>query len=174
MEPVGDWMQTATGRKFYPLSPELCEYDIEDIAHALSLTCRFGGHCREFYSVAQHLWYASQHAHPSIVREVFMHDAAEAYCVDLPRALKAALPAYKELEHRIERCIAKAFSLQYPWPPGVKEVDLRVLAAEHRDVMRPGPQWAPLPEAYGLQIVSWGPRAAKRHFLSRARDLGLA
>ncbi len=50
----GDWMQTATGRQFWPMDPRPHEVFIEDIAHALSMICRFGGHCRRFYSVAEH------------------------------------------------------------------------------------------------------------------------
>ena len=51
---VGDWIQVYTGGQFWPLDPRPEEIHIEDIAHALALTCRFTGHCREFYSVAQH------------------------------------------------------------------------------------------------------------------------
>lgn len=50
----GDWMQTYTGRRFYPLDPRPDEIDPEDIAHALSLLCRYGGHVDRFYSVAEH------------------------------------------------------------------------------------------------------------------------
>jgi hypothetical protein len=33
----GDWMQTYTGRAFYPLAPHSDDIDPADIAHALSL-----------------------------------------------------------------------------------------------------------------------------------------
>lgn len=51
---IGDWMQTASGRMFWPVDPRPEDVEINDIAHALSLTCRYCGHVREFYSVAQH------------------------------------------------------------------------------------------------------------------------
>lgn len=45
----GAWMQTYTGKKFHPTSPTVDEIDIVDIAHALSLICRYGGHVDRFY-----------------------------------------------------------------------------------------------------------------------------
>lgn len=69
----GDWMQTYTGRRFYPLDPRSDEIDPADIAHALSLLCRYGGHVDRFYSVAEHCvlmsewvslgWHASRNTH---------------------------------------------------------------------------------------------------------------
>ena len=50
----GGWLQTWSGRMFWPLDPRDDEVDICDIAHALAHQCRFGGHCRRFYSVAEH------------------------------------------------------------------------------------------------------------------------
>lgn len=40
-ERKGVWIQTYTGRMFWPLDPRPEEIWIEDIAHALSLQCRF-------------------------------------------------------------------------------------------------------------------------------------
>jgi hypothetical protein len=48
------WIQTYTGKKFYPLTATIDDIDIEDIAHSLSMQCRFNGHCYVFYSVAEH------------------------------------------------------------------------------------------------------------------------
>lgn len=56
---VGDWMQTYTGLAFWPLDPRPEEINIDDISHALSMQCRYAGHCRTFYSVAEHsVWCA--------------------------------------------------------------------------------------------------------------------
>lgn len=51
---LGDWIQVHSGGKFWPLDPRGEEVRIDDMAHALSLICRFTGHTKDFYSVAQH------------------------------------------------------------------------------------------------------------------------
>jgi hypothetical protein len=51
---AGDWIQTFSGRRFYPADPRPDDMDIGDVAHALSMVCRFNGHVRFHYSVAQH------------------------------------------------------------------------------------------------------------------------
>ena len=50
----GSWMQTHSGRAFFieDVRPE--DISINDIAHHLSLICRFSGACNSFYSVAEH------------------------------------------------------------------------------------------------------------------------
>jgi hypothetical protein len=45
------WIQTFSGRKFFPLNPYIDAIVIQDIAHALSMLCRFSGHCKQFYCV---------------------------------------------------------------------------------------------------------------------------
>ena len=50
----GDWLQTFTMRQVYPLDLRPEDVAVEDIAHALSLQCRFAGHTRGLYSVGQH------------------------------------------------------------------------------------------------------------------------
>ncbi|KKL86801.1 hypothetical protein LCGC14_1941060, partial [marine sediment metagenome] len=52
---LGDWIQTASGTKVWPLDARVEEILLSDIAHHLSNLCRFTGACRKFYSVAQHV-----------------------------------------------------------------------------------------------------------------------
>jgi 5'-deoxynucleotidase YfbR-like HD superfamily hydrolase len=67
-----------------PLDPDPAQLDAGDIARALANQCRFGGHSRVFYSVAQHCVIVSRvvEERGGDVEAVFaalMHDAAEAY-----------------------------------------------------------------------------------------------
>jgi hypothetical protein len=74
----GDWMQTFTGRRFWPLDPRGEDVLIEDIAHALSLLTRYGGHCTRFYSVAEHSVLLARAATPENALWLLLHDASEA------------------------------------------------------------------------------------------------
>lgn len=137
----GDWMQTYTGRQFWPLDPRPEEVAIEDIARALSMQCRFAGHCAKFYSVADHSVRVSMHAgdldDPTFALAGLLHDAAEAYVVDVPRPLKRFLPGYKEIEREVARAIEKRFGLPVDiFEDGaIKHWDEVLLATEARDVM---------------------------------------
>src|SRR5579862_5085028 len=87
------WIQTYTGRKFWPLDPRSWDVCLEDVAHALAVKCRYGGHCRGFYSVAQHSVLVSQllaewKADIWTVRWGLLHDANEAYSADVVRPIK--------------------------------------------------------------------------------------
>ncbi len=87
------WFQTYKGNRFYPYKPEKIIIDIEEIAHALSNRCRWGGHSLEFYSVAQHSVLVSRNC-PQSPTWGLLHDAAEAYYPDIPRPLKISPDIY--------------------------------------------------------------------------------
>lgn len=150
MEP---WISTSTGTKFYFENPTVDMIHIEDIAHSLAMTCRFNGHCRLFYSTAQHslLVASGVYAHLAenrgsrftdaeikIVRTALLHDAAEAYIGDMVAPLKWVMPAFKEVEKRIEAVIWEKFDLDHHCADLIKYHDLRALATEARDLLTDG------------------------------------
>lgn len=176
-ERVGGWVQTFTGRKFYPLDARPDDLDIRDIAHALSLQCRFSGHCRFHYSVAQHCVLVSQQLEshgPVAALWGLLHDAPEAYLVDLPRPLKhsAGFEVYQEAEARLMRVVCRWAGLPYAMPPVVEEMDAVLLATERRDLLGPDCHWE-VPGAQPLlsQILSWYPEAAERAYLQAFQRL---
>jgi len=130
------WMQTFTGRKIDLLAPKPEDVDIEDIAHALSMICRFNGHCRDFYSVAEHsllvellcgadLAFRPRSLEGSPPRYddaknrlcCLLHDAAEAYLGDICTPVKRAIvhlgngSPLDDLEDRWLRAIGQRFDL---------------------------------------------------------------
>lgn len=107
---------------------------ISDIAHALSLTSRFGGHCRFHYSVAQHSVLVATLAPEEMALPALLHDAAEAYLSDIATPVKRHLPEYHEIERRVQNWINDHFGV-YTDCPEVKDADLQALVAEKRVVM---------------------------------------
>jgi hypothetical protein len=108
---VGDWMQTYTGRAFWPLAPQADDIDPADIAHALSMLCRYGGHVERFYSVAEHCVLMSYAVPPGYALWALLHDATEAYMGDMVRPLKRSMPEYQAAEARLSAVICDRFGL---------------------------------------------------------------
>jgi uncharacterized protein len=90
----GAWIQTVTGKQFWPMDAQPEEVDIEDIAHALSLPCRFNGHCKQFYSVAEHSIHVSRVVSNENAARGLLHDAAEAYLSYIPQPVKRELTLF--------------------------------------------------------------------------------
>lgn len=163
-----------SGKYFSLLEPETTPIAIEDIAHSLANLCRFGGHCREFYSVAQHSWMVSHIVPAEMAMAGLMHDAAEALVCDLPTPLKRRLPEYAAIEKRIERAIFQQYGLPKRLPDEVKHADLRMLATEKRDLMHPAAgEWPILKDTAPLAatVVPVPPANARQLFLQRFHDL---
>ena len=173
-ERKGDWMQTYTGRQFWPLDPRPEDVDILDIAHALANVCRFGGHTKAFYSVAQHSVLVSRVVPAGQALAGLLHDATEAYIGDMIRPLKRNLHEYRAAEARLEAAITERFVLPAGAfaTPEVKYADNVVLATEARDVMGEPPQaWLPLPSPMDRGIRCETPGEAETRFLGRFEAL---
>lgn len=171
---TGGWIQTFSGGRFFPLDPRSWEVRIEDVAHALSLLCRFGGHARSFYSVAEHSVRVSQACAPADAFWGLLHDASEAYLVDLPRPLKRLpeLAGYLEAERRVMEAVCVRFGLPSAEPQGLRHADDLLLATERRDLMAPSDaDWGPLPEPLPERIEPWPATHAEELFLARFSQL---
>ncbi len=191
--PAENAIETYTGRYFDFANPRNSEPCVEDIAHALANTCRYGGHCKEYFSVAEHAVicavYARKHGWSTVTQLACLHhDDAEAYLGDIPRPLKPLLqPRYGELTEEVDSVIAD--SLGGLWTVGdvntneVHEADNFVLRLE-ADVLLPsrGNGWtkqtfnvgmadADIDSAHGLRLLCLDPRPAERDFLYRHNKL---
>lgn len=164
------WIQTFTGRRFYPADPEPDQIDPADIAHALSLLCRYGGHVRSHLSVAEHCVLMSRtFDDPVLARWALLHDATEAYVVDLPRPLKRQLPAYQVIEDRVALAVAERFGLDPVMPAAVKDADNRILLDERSALLTPTDDWddwgiAPGTEPLGVKVTGWSALRAETEF----------
>jgi hypothetical protein len=177
-------IETASGHRYAFENPDPAVVTLEDIAHALSNICRFGGHVRRFYSVAEHSVLVSDIVKArggDLLRQqvAFLHDGHEGYVWDAPSPLKPLLgPDFKHLADVADRVIARKFLDRAPdvfKREYVKSADMTALVVEGRALLPVGPsdeEWEPLPAG-----VSWAggmaPEDAKRLFLQRANDLGL-
>lgn len=131
-------IQTASGILYDVVNPKPEHVWIEDIAHHLSQQCRYSGATKRFYSVAEHSIWVSLIVPPKYAREALLHDAAEAYCIDLPRPIKhlPEMGHYRELEWRNERAIAERFGFDPNFVDvEIVEADVEALACECRQLM---------------------------------------
>lgn len=176
MPEPGPFIQTLSGRRVNPLDASPQDIDPADVAGALANICRFGGHSKSFYSVAQHSVIVcdlleEQGATPDELLAALLHDAAEAYLGDLPHPIKHRSElgaAFREAEHRLEAVIAERFELPDA-SARVKPLDRAMLATERRIFSEESWHWPELDEAEPLEIEiePWGPERASREFTLR-------
>jgi 5'-deoxynucleotidase YfbR-like HD superfamily hydrolase len=172
-------IRTHSGRLVRPLDLKLEDIDINDIAHSLSMQCRFAGHTEGFASVAQHSVqvarhvFAQSHSDPALGLWGLLHDSAEAYLSDVPQPLKHLHgfgEAFIEAEDRIMLLVVEKFGLKPKNEPDlVRYWDKVMVCAELRDFMN-----SPTPMQYAVEelkesLVSWRPRIAKAKFLTTFR-----
>lgn len=148
-------IRTYTGKVFdlKILDPEsIC---IEDIAHGLSLTARFGGHLEKLYSVAQHSFYVSQNVSRENQLAALLHDASEAYMGDMPSPFKKMMPDFKQCEDNLMKVIAKKFGFEYPLHSEIKKADAYLLKIE----------WDSYVAKTSQPIPYFSPEEAEKQFL---------
>lgn len=193
------FLATYTGGKFYPLGPDPDRVNIRDIAHSLSQQCRYAGHTSEFWSVAAHSLEVSRRVEsylldgdprqnmrrslgPQFIRQhaltALLHDASEAYLVDIPKPIKPLLLLYAEFEANIEAAVANKYGTLFPMPQLVADVDHDMVRTEVANFYGPGSEaWA----RYGLDhtnaalepvLVPLDPREGESQFIQRFVELG--
>lgn len=164
---------TATGQYFNFLEPDPLLIDIRDISTGLSNTCRFGGQCKRFYSVAEHCVLMSHIVPERFALIALMHDAAEAFTGDIPKPLKQLLPDFAVIEERVEFAVSQAFGIPVKLPPEIKTADRQMLCAEQMQVMGNSDEWVHTQATKPAEITVrfWTPPQAEEQFTARFNEL---
>lgn len=187
------WTVTYSGRKFHFFGGDQDEIDINDIAHSLSLNCRFNGHVKHFYSVAQHSLIIGKQilketGKPSWAMAGLLHDASEAYLPDMPRPIKGYLSEFLDLEDAVLGRIFRRFDLpdltmptqeHLPLAELIKLHDNRAVVTEKRDILTEDSRLVPWAiqdkyEPYEDRIIPETPKNIWRQFLQFFREMGEA
>lgn len=124
--------QTEGQRMIDALKPDPAALDLRDIAISLGNICRFGGHIREFYSVADHSRFVARilqtRGEPPVVAMAgLVHDVVEVVTGDVIGPMK---PIYGESLHRVEALWTPVVEKWFGLPvgittaPAVKNADL--------------------------------------------------
>ena len=169
----GDYIITATGKRFYPIDPREEDICIEDIAHSLAMLNRYMGHTRFPYSVAQHCWLGSHFAAKEHQLAFLLHDASEAYVNDVARPVKRYLPDYQQIEDFIQEIIGKKYGVDL-FHEEVKTVDTRMLVTEAPNLCTGEGWWleSGWPEPFDCAIEEWPDwKETKQTYLKRFAEL---
>ena len=164
-----------TGGQFDLFYPDPADVRLADIAAGLAHTCRFGGQCRQFYSVARHSLYVSRELpdDPRLRLLGLFHDAGEAYVGDVPRPLKAEYDAFERVEERVLSAVWAGLGVEPPdddeWER-VMAADDRLLAYEAANILEDG-SWAGNPRDLGYDLHSGSIGAVRDRFHQRAETL---
>ncbi len=173
------WIELVNGTRFYFQAPADYMVRVEEVAHSLSQLCRYNGHTRRFYSVAEHAILMADYVErgggsPRECLTALHHDDAEYIIGDLARPVKAKTPQFKAHENVLDETIARRFGTIHPFPAWLKELDRRILRDEREAVMNPSQNdWGTGGlEPLGVRFYSLRGRfcwVMRRHFLRRHR-----
>lgn len=165
-----------SGNYYHFETPHQTKVELEDIAHALSNICRFGGHTRTFYSVSEHSIHVSHLVPKHLALYGLLHDAHEAYVGDMPTPLKNLCFDYRGVEARAESHVWEAFglkSLQWDDLQALSKADLQMLRHEKENALHCRDEWAIVEgvEKVDVQLEFWNPQRAKAEFIKRYMEL---
>lgn len=172
------WIGTYTGGKFVFENIKENKIDIKDIAHSLSMLCRYNGHCKNFYSVAEHSLLVSSLLSEELKIHGLLHDAAEAYISDIPRPYKRMIPNIKENEEEILKHIYNELNIQYLSELDIKiikVVDTRLLQTERKLIMPDSDDvWGYMDDIIpynNIEISNFLPKQAEHSFIKEYKHL---
>lgn len=172
---------TFSGHLFNCVAVDRNQIDVVDIAHHLSMQCRFNGATRKFYSVAEHCYLGSFMVPEEAAFPFLLHDASEAYLGDIIHPLKVKLPAYSDYEDHLQSILEEHFGID-----GQSD--------EMRDIVHRCDKWLGRQEARSLvhnskdrsgfpvadfkpriipdwELMGWAQKDAKYYFLKRFAEL---
>lgn len=164
------WIETFGGNKVDLLNPDPDQFTLDDIFHALMNVPRFGGHTRFFYSVASHSYNVALLVPDHLKFQAIMHDATEAYLMDMPTPFKALLPDYQEAEQNLWEAICKKFDLPLKLDPLVKQAD-RVALITERNHLKGKSDWGELENTLIVPVTTfmWA-NSTKDNYRQRALE----
>lgn len=166
---------TYDGKIYFPLEPTKDHISIRDIAHCSSMLCRFGGHIKKFFSIAQHSVMVAERVHdPKKKLKALLHDGSEAYLNDMIHPVKylPEMDPYRALEKKTEEAIADHFGFSSEKDDDIKTADNVQLVVEALNLMPVLPEWAVV-MAHELGINKdeevieefWTPEDAEHYFM---------
>lgn len=162
------YVGTFTGRKVHFLNPHTDEIHIDDITQSLGMQCRFNGHVKKFYSVAEH----SVHVARLVLERTddkrqalyaLLHDASEAYLCDIQRPIKLTLTNYEDIEKRLQDCIFAKYDA--PLHSHVTDyIDKHIVRVEAEQLYPVAPDWVEQYDRIDMQVKCWEPIVAQSQF----------
>lgn len=164
---------TCQGKSLDIANPNADDIDPHDIAHALSHQCRFNGHSKSFYSVAQHACMVAELVLPEYRLAALLHHASSAYLGHLAEPLKRCLLFYRDLEQLHWTRICERFQLDPILPEVIQSADLIVTATEQRDLMpHVSDSWVGFAgvEPLNITIRPWNAQKARIVYLQNLLD----
>jgi hypothetical protein len=142
----GPWIATLSGTPFYIEEMNIEDIPLNDIAHALSMNCRYNGHISRHYSVAEHSVIIAdilklQGASREVCLQGLMHDVSEAFIPDIPRPFKGEITGFQEYEEQLLVKVALAYDFYYPFDDRVLYLDRNIVRNEAEQLFPNPPHW---------------------------------
>lgn len=170
---------TLSGEEMFPTKPESKKIHIRDVAHTLSMICRFNGHLKEFYSVGEHSLLVETllylRGHPPRIRLLGLtHDVTEYLVGDIISPIKKLVPKVKDLEEEIAPTLFQGLGIPKPTESEmepVHEADRDVMMFEKIELLHPNSHHTVTNVPEGLHIVPYPPKLAAEPFVQRYKML---